>query len=187
MSTRTVKSKMSLLDRRRSAVGPLMDNFMQILGGAPWWVWVLLLILGRIGIKALKPRTVSIQRMVLFPLFFIAWSIYSLYGNVMQGSSHLVVWWVISIVVGAWLGFKEVQSWHFHVDRKKGLITIPGNQSTLILILLIFVLKFFWGYYYSTLYEVPYSIYLADTCSSAVVTGFFLGRAIFFCKRYQKG
>lgn len=164
-----------------------MSNFMQILSGAPWWVWVLLLILGQIGIKALKPRTVSIQRMVLFPIFFILWSIYGLYGNVMKESPSLVVWWIISIAVGAYLGFKEVHSWHFHVDRKKGLITIPGNWSTLVLILLIFVLKFFWGYYYSTLHDVPYSIYLADTCSSGVVTGFFVGRAFFFSRRYQKG
>lgn len=159
---------------------------MQILTGAPWWVWVLLIVLGRIGIKALRPRTVSIQRVVLFPMFFIAWSIYGLYENVVQESSTLIVGWVIAIAVGALLGFKEVHSWHFHVDRKKGLITIPGNWSTLVLILLIFVLKFFWGYFYATLHHVSYSIYLADTCSSAVVTGFFVGRAIFYYRRYRK-
>lgn len=163
-----------------------MDNFMSILSGAPWWVYVIFIYLLSMGIKATKRRTVSIQRMVLFPLFFIALSLYGLYEKVALGFPVLIFWWCLGIAAGAYLGVKEVRSWHFHKDRQKGLITIPGNYSTLVLMLLIFVLKFFWGYFYSTLPTVPYWIYFADTITSSLFTGFFIGRAGFYFRYYYK-
>jgi hypothetical protein len=163
-----------------------MDNLWQILSGAPWWVYVLFIYLVSIGIKSTKLRTIPIKRVVLFPLFFVAWSGYELYKNVSLGLPSLILWWVVFLVVGAYFGFKEVHSWRFQKDRHKGLITIPGNYSTLVLVVLIFVLKFFWGYFYATLSSVPHWIYFADTSTSSLVTGFFVGRAIVFFKSYQK-
>lgn len=160
-----------------------MKNLWDILSGAPWWVYVLFIYLVSIGIKSMQPRTLSIKRVVLIPLLFVAWSLYSLY-NKFVGFPSLIPLWIISLILGSYLGVKEVRCWHFQKDRHKGLITIPGNYSTLILILLIFTLKFFWGYFYATHSEISYWIYFADTATSSLVTGFFVGRACIFFKRY---
>lgn len=88
--------------------------------------------------------------------------------------------------LGAYLGLKEVHAWRISKDRHKGEITIPGNYSTLVLIVLIFVLQFFWGYFYATRTEIFYWIYFADTLTSSVVTGLFWASRIFFQKLPQK-
>ena len=163
-----------------------MENLWEIVSGAPWWVYVLFIYLVSIGIKSTKSRTVSIQRVVLLPLLFVAWALYGLYGKLVLGFISLIPLWIVFLGLGAYLGGKEVHSWRISKDRHKGEITIPGNYSTLVLIVLIFVLKFFWGYFYATRTEISYWIYFADTLTSSLVTGFFVGRAGFFFKSYHK-
>lgn len=162
-----------------------MSNFWDAISGAPWWVWFLLVYVVVIGIKSTKARTIPIKRVVLLPLVFVAWSLYSLYLKTVLGFPSLVPVWIIFLAIGAFLGVKEVHHWRFAKDRHRRTITIPGNYSTLVLIILIFVLKFFWGYFYATRAEIPYWIYFTDTLTSALVTGFFVGRAGFFYKSYQ--
>ncbi|MBS0603715.1 MAG: hypothetical protein JSS60_01615 [Verrucomicrobia bacterium] len=163
-----------------------MDNLWQAISGAPWWVYVLFFYLMSIGIQSMKARKVPIQRIVLMPLFFLGWACYDIYGKVSLGHASLVIWWVIFLAAGTFGGVKEVRSWRLGIDRSKATLTIPPNYSTIVLIVLIFVLKFFWGYYYATHSSVPYGIYLADTISSSIVTGFFVGRGGFFIYRYLK-
>lgn len=157
-----------------------------IVSGAPWWVWLLIVVLVNLGIRSTKVRTVAAQRLILFPLVFVLWSAYRLYQNGASETHSLIFWWVIALAIGAYLGFKEVSSWRIHVDRKKGTITIPGNYSTLLLIITIFVLNFFWGYFYATLSVIPYGVHLADTITTTIATGFFVGRAAFFFKSYTQ-
>ena len=161
-----------------------VENLWKIVGGAPWWVYVLFIYLVSIGIKSTRPRIVPIQRVVLLPLLFVAWALYNLYGKLALGFVSLIPVWVVFLSLGAYLGVKEVHAWRISTNRHKGEITIPGNYSTLVLIVLIFVLKFFWGYFYATHTEVSYGIYCADTLTSSLVTGFFVGRAGFFLKSY---
>jgi hypothetical protein len=163
-----------------------MNNFWDAISGAPWWVWFLLVYVVIIGVKSTKARTVPIKRVVLLPLLFVAWSLYSLYQKTVLGFPSLIPVWIIFLAIGAYSGVKEVHHWRFAKDRHKGVITIPGNYSTLVLIVLIFVLKFFWGYFYETRPEIPYWIYFTDTLTSALVTGFFVGRAGFFYKSYLR-
>lgn len=120
------------------------------------------------------------------PLFFVAWSFYSLYQKLsIEFHSSMLICWIVFLALGACLGVLEVRSWHFHSDRQKEEITIPGNYSTMVLILLIFGLNFVWGYIYATQAPVSYWVYLTDTITSSFVTGFFVGRAGFFFKSYH--
>ncbi len=162
-----------------------MENLWKIVSGAPWWVYVLFAYLVSIGIKSTKPRTVPVKRVVLLPLLFVAWSFYNLYTRLVLGYTSLFPLWVVFLAIGAYFGIMEVRDWKISKDRHKGEITIPGNYSMLILILLIFVLKFFWGYFYATHTTISYWAYFWDILTSSLVTGFFVGRAWFFFKRYQ--
>ena len=119
-----------------------MENLWKIVSGAPWWVYVLFAYLVSIGIKSTKPRTISIKRLLLLPLVFVSWSFYGLYRKLLLGLFSLIPLWIIFLLVGAYLGIKEVHLWKISKNRHKREITIPGNYSTLILMLLIFILKF---------------------------------------------
>lgn len=163
-----------------------MQTLWNALSGAPWWVYVLFIYLVSIGIKSLKPRTIPFQRVVLFPVVFVSWSAYSLFTKIQLGHYSLIPFWLICIIVGAILGYLEVRNWHFKVDKHKQTLTIPGNVSTIVLILLIFAINFFFGYYEAVHSAVSYGMYLTETILGSLVTGFFLGRAIVFYHRYTK-
>lgn len=161
-----------------------MEDLWQILKGTPWWVYLLFVVFIRLGLQALKPRTVTVQRLILFPLVFLVWSGLRLYQHEALGFPSLIFWWVVCLGLGAFLGAKEVSSWKIHVDKQKNTLTIPGNYSTLVLILAIFILNFFWGCYYATTTGISYWMYLVDTVTTTICTGFFVGRGGFFLKRY---
>jgi hypothetical protein len=115
----------------------------------------------------------------------VAWSFFSLYTRLVLGYSSLSLVWIIFLSLGAYLGVMEVRNWKISKDRQKAELTIPGNYSTLVLILLIFILKFFYGYFYATHTAISYWIYFWDILTSSLVTGFFIGRAWVFFRRYQ--
>jgi hypothetical protein len=162
-----------------------MNTVWEILSGAPWWVYLLLILLVRLGIRSFKPRTIQLPRLILLPSIFFLWSIYRLYQNDVLVFPSLIVWWVLALAVGAYLGFKEVHAWKIHVDKAKKTLTIPGNYSTLILIVAVFILNFFWGTLYSIYPEMPYGIRFFDTVTTTICTGFFVGRGSLFLKRYM--
>jgi len=164
----------------------MKHSFWDIVTGAPWWVYVLFFVLISQGMKATKPRTISIKRVVILPLLFLIWSIYGLFQKLQLGFFSLIPLWIVCIAIGTYLGIREVRSWKIKVDRKKEEITLPGNYSTLILILLIFIIKFFWGYIYATHTDIPYWIYFSDVLTGSIVTGFFVGRSTFFFNTYRK-
>jgi hypothetical protein len=161
-----------------------MDNLWAIVSGAPWWVYVLFVVLVSLGIKATRPRTLPISRLVLLPLIFVVWSFFNLYPWFV-GEMSLLLFWVVFLAVGAYFGIREVRNWKITKDHHKRTVTIPGNRSTLVLIVLIFVLKFYWGYYYATHTTISYSMNFWDVATSAIVTGFVVGRAWFFFRCYQ--
>jgi hypothetical protein len=162
-----------------------MENLWRIVGGAPWWVYVLFLYLVNVGVQSMKPRTVSIKRITLLPVFFLIWSCYGLYQKFLLGLFSLILLWVLFLAIGTYFGVKEARSWQISKNYLQGEITIPGNYSTLLLILLVFILKFFWGYFYATRTEISYWIYFTDILTSALGTGFFMGRMGFLFKSYH--
>ncbi len=164
-----------------------MDSLWQALSGAPWWVYVLFIYLVILGIKSLQPRTIPFQRVVLFPVIFVAWSAYDIYTKVQLGLTSLIPWWLICLAIGAVLGYLEVRKWRFKIDKTKQTITVPGNISTIVLILLIFAINFYFGYYYATHTDVSYGVYLVNTILGSLVTGFFLGRGIVYFRSYTNG
>ncbi len=163
-----------------------MSNFFDALAGAPWWVYVLLIYLLFVGIQATKPRTLSIKQIVLLPAFFTIWSLYGFYQNTLGKFPSLAFVWLLFFTLGIFFGFKEVCTWHVIRNREKGEITIPGNYSTLSLILLIFALKFFWGYFYAVHTEISFWVSFTNTLTTSLLTGLFVGRAVFFIKSYRE-
>ena len=72
--------------------------------GAPWWVYVLFIYVVSIGIKSTKPRTVSIQKVLLIPLLFVVWALYGIYGKLVLGSASLIPLSIVFLALGAYLG-----------------------------------------------------------------------------------
>ena len=138
------------------------------------------------GIKPVKTAkiVVFVPSIILLTGLFLLWSIYNIYLTLSIGSSSILLYGIIFCGLGACLGRKDACTWRFHRNVAKELITIPRSYSTPIVVLLSLILKAFWSYFYLTCIEIPEWIYLIDTITSSMATGFFGGRTGYFFKRY---
>lgn len=143
----------------------------------PWWVYALFIFLIIKGIQASKPQVVSIKKLVLLPLIFVAFSIHILITSFKINTMVICVW-LVSIIVGSLIGWLLISHHNLKVDKIKKLIQLPGNWMTFILIVVVFAAKYYFSYQLesdpalvnNTGFE--YSM----LCVTGVCTGLFVGR-----------
>lgn len=161
------------------------------LKGTPWWVFALFVYLLIVGIRAMKPVSLSLKRMNLFILLvlvFAGWTIYSFIsrhgveiGKILMGISSFLV----GSIVGWLIGRKAKIS----IDHTEKKIRLPGSILPLILILLMFGLKYFFAYTYATDPAAKESALVTafDILSTTLIAGIFFGRFLSLFTRYFKG
>lgn len=115
-----------------------------ILGGAPWWVYVLLLALIVLGVRRLKTREVPIAVALIPVVAFSAWSIAGVGSVAMHGNAALAIAaWLGGILLGV-LG--AVVLTEARATRTGGgRVRQPGSWSPLVLYLTVFVGRFACG------------------------------------------
>jgi signal transduction histidine kinase len=161
-----------------------MSEIKSAIFGTPWWVFLLFAYCIYIGVKALKSRVASIKRIFILPLIFIAWSVWNLVVNFSGFLGFLT--WAIFITLGYFIGWGMTQSWKIAADKKKLLIGIPGNRITLILLIAVFAVKYFFGYYRATHAEMSALVAFANLIASGLITGIFVGRTMSLLKKFAK-
>lgn len=145
----------------------------------PWWVYVLFIFLVQRGIKASKPQVISIKKLTILPIVFIALSVHTIMIAFHVNVTVITVW-LISMIVGSFIGWILIRKHQFQVDRKHLLIRLPGSWLTLILILAIFVFKYYFSYQigsdpalaHQTMFK--FSMLIA----TGICTGLFIGRLL---------
>lgn len=150
----------------------------------PWWVYVLFIYLVQRGISASKPQVVSIKKLTILPIVFIVLSIHTL-ATAFHVNAMVIVVWFASIIFGSVIGWLLICRHQFKVDRKKLLIQLQGSWITLILILAIFVSKYYFSYQIGSdpALENQTSFEFSMLAISGVCTGLFIGRLL--CYFYQ--
>ncbi|WP_246432490.1 MULTISPECIES: DUF6622 family protein [Xenorhabdus] len=113
-----------------------------VIKNTPVWVWVLLVFLVFRGIKALDDREMHPSRLFLLPILFFIWAVYSvLHETVFQVSALLAL--IVGILAGIAIGWKLWNSQpRLRQKPESDLIIRQGTPLTLILILIIFCVKF---------------------------------------------
>lgn len=123
----------------------MIDEIVGALRGTPVWVWPLLGFLIYLGIRALKPATVSLWQLAILPAVFLIWGLHSVATNasldVATGSL-----WLVGLLAGfgcgVWLTTRSKAS----ADRPAGTLAIPGSAIPLIVTVVIFALEYTLGY-----------------------------------------
>jgi len=77
-----------------------MDTLIKALQGTPWWVYVLFFYLLSLGIKALKPRVISLKKPFLLPGVFLVWSLWNLNNNFGLDFTKWMLW-LAALSIGA--------------------------------------------------------------------------------------
>lgn len=154
----------------------------------PWWVYLIFIVLIKRGITASKPQVVSMQKLIILPLVFIALSIHTVV-TAFHVNSTIIGIWLVSILFGTLAGWLLVCKHQFKVDKKNYLIQLPGSWVTLILILLIFASKYYFGYEISAdpalLKQTGFEFSLLGV--TGICTGLFIGRVLFYFYQIKIG
>ncbi len=163
-----------------------MEAAKQILANTPWWVYVLFLYLIYVGIKASKPGTVSIHKLYIIPIIFTYLSIDTLITAV-KINLFSVGTWLIAIIIGVGLGWLQVFRSVIQVDRPNKLVKLPGTWTTLVIIIIIFACKYYFGYELGVdpLKAEQTGFEFSMLAISGLCTGLFIGRLICYLYRLK--
>lgn len=159
-----------------------MKTVIEALQGTPWWVYLIFLYLLWIGIKASKTRVVSLKKMFIAPVLFFIWSIYN-YTN----SPSKIGICIIGIVVGGCVGWVINKRLRVRVEKDEGTMTIPGTWTTLILVMVIFAVKYYINYSYAVAPKAKMdpAFYVPDLVISGFITGMFAGRIAALWQKFR--
>ncbi len=164
-------------------------NILDILRDTPWWVYVLFIYLIHVGIKALRPQAVSLQRLMMIPVIFLAWSLYSLNKRYNIFISTPIVGFFLSVlalgVVIGWSAFYR----GIKVNKSTQLVYLPGSIYPLLLYMAFFILKYCIGFTYALWPHMQANMFfwMTDIISSALISGIFGGRFLRIVQKYQHG
>lgn len=163
-----------------------MSIIIGILKGTPWYVFLIFALLIKKGIEALKTRVVSLKKLFILPFVLLIWSLYSLFTNRICGFSQIAIW-ILALATGSIISWNIFKSLTIKADKIKALIALEGSSSTLIMSLLIFITKYFFGFYYAT-HQNNYSaiVVFLDLFSSGIINGMFIAKACAILNKYIK-
>lgn len=154
-----------------------MDAIWQALKNTPWWVFFLFFYLMKVGLDATKTTVVSLKKLFILPIVFLVVSINTLVTSVQVNALTLGTY-LFSLFCGVVGGWILVKNFNLQFDKRRGLVKLPGSWITLILILVIFLAKYYFGYSLATdptkAEDTIFEISMLSV--SGACTGLFLGR-----------
>lgn len=150
---------------------------------SPWWFCGLFIFLVLLSLRALKPRVLPVYRIFLIPGILTLWNIIFLAERL---KNHYFFWifWIIGVAIGNYIGWQTVCHWHVIADHEKKEITLPGTVSTLILVLLIFIVRYFFIFQYEFHPQFYEHVARGDSLSSGIIIGIFIGRSLELYRKY---
>ena len=162
-----------------------MYNIFDIIKGTPYWVWALFAYIIIRGVQATKARAVPLYALVIMPVVFITWSLYSLCKKYGMASIPLGLW-VIFAAAGMIIGYNMMKRLTLSIDTKTKSIYLPGSWTPLLLSLVFFGIKYFLGVTYALdpAASAKALFYSLDSIVSGAVSGLSVGRLTNTLKTY---
>lgn len=160
---------------------------LKIITNIPLFVWPLFALLLVGGLRARKAHHFSLNLILLIPAAFFCWSLISFFE---EYATHLfaIVFWIFCLVAGSLIGFSQIQQLPLCIDKKKGIVEMPGSWIPLFLSLSIFSSKFALGMMRGMLPNLEGSLlFLMLELFSILILGIFIGRGIGIFISAKKG
>lgn len=152
---------------------------MNLITHTPIWVWGILVYLLYVGIQALKPRVITLQKLIFLPLALIALK-YKLFVSP-------EAWiYVLALAVGITAGVLKVRKSKIQIFKDKKHILIPGSSSLIIVLVGIFVMKYYFGYLQASDPAEYTRQHVWELGLSGLLSGYFTGQRANYLYRYFK-
>lgn len=164
----------------------MLKTIWEILIHTPWWVYLILAYVLNVGIRASKTRVVALKKLFIVPAIFLFMSIHTLVTSI-KIDIFTVTIWSLAILLGTGLGWWQIARYQLQVDKKHGLIRLPGTWSTLLIIAIIFITKYYFGYQQAVNpdFANQASLIYSLLAVSGICTGLFIGRLICYLYRME--
>ena len=162
-----------------------MIQILTIITGTPLWVWPLLAVLIARGVRALRPSTIHLYKLFIMPVVLLGVSLGGLLRSCTIQPYFLSIWLLMALLGGlfVWLVIKKQK---ILVDRKKRLLRVPGSIVTLLIILGVFGVRYYFGYLNAIRPDLvcnPHFIH-ARFAIAGFMAGILLGRLGIYLHRY---
>ena len=122
-----------------------MENAVQVLTHVPWWVYLLAIYIGKVGLQATRSAIVPIKKLVITPLIFMYLSAQSLLNQPNTDYIHMLAFG-IAVFTGILVGWRIVSQLPLVFDKERFLVQLPGTWSTMMVMAGVFGSKFYLGY-----------------------------------------
>jgi hypothetical protein len=152
---------------------------VEMIRQTPVWVWILFAFLLVRGVKALHGSVTSLPRLCVVPGVFTLWGLVGVATTFHHpGASALI--WSASFAAGIAAGVLRTARTPIQVDRHAGLVALPGSPMVLILVTVVFGVKYALGAWAaiqpSATGMLPFMV--ADIGVTGLVAGMFVGRLL---------
>jgi hypothetical protein len=167
-------------------LGKFILLVVDIVKQTPIWAWGILALLLYRGFRALRGGIVSLPRLALIPLLFSIWGFYDVAtADRFQASSFIA--WGLCFAIGLAAGKWRVSGIPIRADKLHRVIELPGSKSTLVLMLLIFAVKYTAGVVMAIHEELRSELWFAllNAGVSGFVAGMFTGQLLGYWQKFR--
>lgn len=147
----------------------------QILSSTPIWVWILLVVLIKMGMNTSQERPVNLPKMFLAPLIFMIWGLWTITTTFSQLGLTMTSY-IIFIIPGIFIGYslnKQFQAFY----KKDSIVYKKQSYLPLMVVLLNFIVKYVLNvmliFYHNTFFHIVYS------SVNGLTVGLFFGEIIY--------
>lgn len=122
-----------------------METVIGALEGTPWWVWALLAYLIYVGWKRTKTRIIRHRRIYILPAIIFIIELESVI-RLFDGSALRILLWIGGLLIGIAVGWLVIRPMKIRADKDRDLLEMPGSWSSMAALLIIFAVKYYFGF-----------------------------------------
>jgi len=151
---------------------PVLTMIGLILSNTPIWVFAILGLLVLLGVQALKPRTLSLGRVVIVPVGFIIWGLSNLFSGPLP-AAELLETRGVALLIALGLAWVIPPRRGVTIDRANNTLQVPGSPIPLIRNIVLFLTKYVLAVTVAMTGD-PTPKFI-DAAISGLISGYFLG------------
>ncbi|TAK73019.1 MAG: hypothetical protein EPO11_09310 [Gammaproteobacteria bacterium] len=166
----------------------MTNSIWESIADTPWWVYLVFIILIRMGYAATKGRVVHIRSFLVLPVIFIFTSLLNFFVNISFTPTNIALW-LGTTLIGIAVGCIQFQLMKIKAVPNENKLYLPGTWGLLILLMLLFAARYYTGYEIAldpTILQQPKWM-MGMFLLYGLLTGLFIGRAFCAVRRLKRG
>lgn len=165
----------------------MMDYAYGIVVHTPVWVWVLFVFLLVRGVKARRPATVTLDKLIVVPAIFLLWNLYDML-MIHTGTPGNWVMWIAGLLVGAAIGYQFIDEKRIQPGDAPRSLRRPADHTVLPMMMLAFITQYVLGVLRAispeTMQQPGYRAFAI--VAGGLFAGTFIGKFVHYVRCYRR-